>query len=70
MEMQTVLREDILLKRVNRRLQKQGQMIKKCRPSSANYNDLGRFYVVDIDSKEVVQKHVSLDLLGIELKVL
>lgn len=59
-----------LLARVNRKLLKQdGQLVRVCREDSRWFNELGRYYVVDVKLNEVINKHVYLEALAGELGV-
>jgi hypothetical protein len=52
--------------RVKRGLEKDGQMLKKCRVDSRWYNELGDHYIVDINTNSVVEKHTDLEALARE----
>jgi hypothetical protein len=55
--------------RIKRALEKDGQILKKCRADSRWYSDLGDYYIVN-QSNVIAAQHCSLEKLGKELKVL
>jgi hypothetical protein len=46
--------------RVQRKLKANGEMIKKCRPTSKWYNDLGEYYIID-ERNFIARKNVDLE---------
>lgn len=60
--------ENTLLKRINRRLAKDGEKVCTSRSASA-WSDVGLHYVIN-DRNAVVRCHVDLEQLGRELGVL
>lgn len=59
-----------LMIRVNRKLAKKEQLLKKCKPSSAAYPDLGGYYVIDTMQNSVTSKNCNFEELAKELDVL
>ena len=61
-----------LLARINRKLLKEDRIVKKCRPDSRSYHDLGDYYMVDLRSNGVLFHYKNLDLskLAKELELL
>lgn len=58
------------MQRINRALRSKGRLLKKCSPASHWLNELGEFYVIDLNRNEVVDTRVDLHRLGVELGVL
>ena len=58
--------ERALKQRINRRLEKQGEVLKTLR-GDRWYTDLGRHYILNIDHSFVVAGHIDLEKLGREL---
>lgn len=52
-----------LLARINRRLAKDGQQMKTCPERSQWHNELGSYYIVDLDTNTIVVKQID-DLEG------
>jgi hypothetical protein len=59
--------ERALLARINRRLVKDGQKMKLCPPDSRWYNDLGRYYVIDVSINGITAKDCDLEGWGRDL---
>lgn len=64
------LNERAFLRRINRRLAKEGQQIKRCAFRSKHYSSLGRYYSVDIYTNCVTAQHIDLDEWGKEFGIL
>lgn len=62
--------ESTLFRRINQRLAKEGQALRKTQFKSRWFNDLGRFYIVDLHTNAPVAQHQDLEALGRELGVL
>ena len=60
---------DALLKRINRKLFKEGEMLRATRGDQWR-NDLGDFYIVDLNRNTLVAQHVDIEALSRELGVL
>ena len=58
-----------IIQRINRNLAPQKQKLKACR-SDRWRDDLGDYYVIDVEINGVLHKHVDLEALGRELGVL
>ncbi len=61
--------ERALVQRINRKLSKQGEMLRKSRGGSA-FNTLGDFYSIDIRSNSVASHSIDIEVWGRELAVL
>lgn len=59
-----------LILRINRRLAKDDQAVRKCRETSRDHNELGDYYVVNTSMNVIVAKQVDLEEYGRELGVL
>ncbi len=59
-----------LIKRINRKLKKQDEVLKTVRENSRLIYDLGRHYVPDIRRNFIIHRGVDLETLGRELGVL
>lgn len=59
-----------VIARINRRLSKDGRILRTSRPNSRWLSDNGNFYIVDIDLNSIVAQHVCLDSLAIDERVL
>jgi hypothetical protein len=62
--------ERALMARINRKLSHDDEVLKKCRPDSQWYHDLGDYYGVDLRRNAVVYQHRGLEEFGRELGVL
>jgi len=62
--------ERALLGRINRRLAKDEEVLKKCRPDSRWYHDLGAYYGVGVRTNSICYQHIDLEEFGRELGVL
>lgn len=62
--------ENALIKRINRKLAHEGQQLRKSRPDSRWRNDLGEFYIIDIETKRLECSDVPLGDLGYQLRIL
>ena len=58
-----------LLQRINRALKKDGEMLKATRGERAR-QDLGDYYIIDLNLNAVLHKDVDLESCGRDLKVL
>jgi len=59
-----------LMARINRKLAKEGQKLKKTQPTSKWASELGEFYIVDEKLNTIDATHVDLEKLASELSVL
>ena len=59
-----------LFARVNRRLAKQDQALRRCRENTRDHVTLGDLYVINVDRNAVVSKHVDLPKLAKRLGAL
>ena len=65
--------ERALIQRLNRKLKDDDLIVKKCRPGSTAYNELGDYFVVDLNRNFIVEKNldpVDLQSMGRAKKVL
>ncbi len=65
--------ERALIQRLNRKIKEDDLVLKKCRPDSRAYNDLGDYFVVDINRNVVIERKldsVDLQSMGRAKKVL
>ena len=58
-----------LIQRINRALEKEGQILKTTRGNKWR-SSLGDYYVVDLNRNTMISTHVDLEELGREIKVL
>lgn len=71
MNTQVPVNKRALFSRINRKMNKDGEKLHRCRSDSRWYNDMGPFYTVDINTNTVIARGVSdLESLGRELGVL
>ena len=59
--MKAPVTERALLARINRKLEKEGSLIKKCRRNSRSWHVLGDYYEIDIQINGVVSYNVDLE---------
>lgn len=59
-----------VLARVNRKLAAEGSVLKRCRQSSRNYDDLGDYYMVNLNSDGIFKVQCELEEEARELGVL
>jgi len=62
--------ESALISRINRKLQHDGEVVRSCRVSSADFHRLGRHYVVDLSTNCVVRYDIDPAELGLRLGVI
>lgn len=62
--------QQALVARLNRRLAKQGEALRRCRENTRDHVTLGDFYVIDVARNSVVSKHVDLQKLAKRLGAL
>ena len=62
--------ENALLKRINRKLAHKGQQLRKTRPNSRWFHNLGEFYRIDLRDNRSEGTHLSLTNVALELGVL
>jgi hypothetical protein len=55
--------------RVKRALEKDQQSLRKCRPDSRGYTELGDYYIIDHTNNTIAAQHVDLEDLARELEV-
>jgi hypothetical protein len=65
-----VVTERALLRRINRKLAKDQEVVRRCRENSRGFHDLGTYYRVDLTTNLVVDTHIDIETLGRELDVL
>ena len=59
-----------LQRRINRALAHHGQVLRKCREGSRYHHERGDFYLVDVETRGIIETHVVLEDLGREINVL
>jgi hypothetical protein len=59
-----------LLQRCNRVLKAKSQQLKRNAPDARNFNELGLYFIVDLERGRIARKKVDLEKLGNELGVL
>lgn len=70
MNAQLPITERALVARINRKLEKEGEILRRCRENSRWFTDMGRYYTVDIVSNAVGARGVSdLESFGRDLGV-
>jgi hypothetical protein len=62
------LNEGVIVKRINRKLADSGEELKLCPYQGYDYEELGRYYIVN-RFNSVTAKHIDLDKLAQELAV-
>jgi hypothetical protein len=65
--------ERALIQRLNRKIKEDDLVLKKCRPDSRAHNDLGDYFVVDINRNVIIERKldsVDLQSMGRAKKVL
>ncbi len=62
--------EAALLKRINRKLRKSFEQIKKCRENSKWINELGAYYAVDLQNNAIVEAYINIEALATEEGIL
>ncbi len=63
--------ERALFSRINRKLKKEGEILRRCRENSRFYADMGPYYAVDVVSNTVTARGVSdLEAWGRDLGVM
>jgi len=68
--MPRLISECAVVKRVNRRLAREDQILKCCRFACRNFHYLGRYYVVDGRTNFLATTHVNLDDLAREVRAM
>lgn len=69
--MKTVpISERALLARINRKLKPDYEALRRAREDSCGFNELGRYFLLDLYRNAVVEMHVDLEMKGRELGVL
>jgi len=71
----TPVSHDALVKRINRKLAREGERLRKTRPCrgegvSRMWMNCGDFYVIDVRRNFLVDTHVDVEILGRKLGVL
>jgi len=68
--MKKQISERALLARLNRKLEKHSEIIKKCRSDSHAYGDFGNYYSVSLQTNAIQAQHIDLEKWGREYEVL
>lgn len=59
--MQKPVTEIAVKRRLNRRLNKKGESLRKCSSNSPWLNELGSYYIVQINTDNIIQTDVDLE---------
>lgn len=59
--------ERALFARINRKLAKDGQVLRKCKQDSTWHGELGNYYIVDANKNFIAAKDCDLKVLGREV---
>lgn len=59
--------ERALFARVNRKLAKEGQMLRRCKESSRAFSELGHLYIVDTHTNTIIALNCDLESLAREV---
>lgn len=59
-----VITEPALVRRINRKIQGQGDAIRACAYGSSNFFRLGRYYAVDVSTNCIIEYDVDLEQFG------
>jgi hypothetical protein len=59
--------ERALVARINRKLAKHGESLRRCPPSSRWHLELGDYYAIDLNVNAVVRQRIPLESWGREL---
>ncbi len=62
--------ERAILARINRKLAKSEQVVKKCRTDSRWYGECGNYYAIDLRTNCIQAKHIDLEDWAKELDVI
>lgn len=62
--------ERALKARIQRKLAPNLKSLKSCRPDSKWHNELGDYYLMDLDRNTIIRKRVGLESLAKELDVI
>jgi hypothetical protein len=62
--MQKPVTELAVKRRLNRRLAEKGECLRKCSSSSPWWNELGDYYIAEINTDKVIQTDVDLEALA------
>lgn len=62
--------ERALAARIDRRLNKRSETLRKCQRSSRWYRDLGKYYIADMSAGAITRRHIDLESLAREEDVL
>lgn len=63
------LTTNAVIQRINRKLRPEWRRLRACRHNSRWWNDLGDYYIVDLDRNAIVRSHVEPETYGRELGV-
>ena len=61
--------ESTLLNKINFKLRRDNEYVRKCRTDSRDYSTLGDYYIVDADRNTVTATHCKLESLAAELGI-
>lgn len=62
--------ERALFARVDRKLAKEGQRLRRCKTDAKAFSELGTFYIVDTTTNTIAAKNCELETLAKEVGVL
>lgn len=64
---QALVTERALVRRLNRKLAREGLHVKTCRWGTRGFHDLGRHFVVNTRLRAIDKKHIDLESCGRQL---
>lgn len=65
-----IVSERALMRRINRRLVREGERLHACHPASRWHGDLGCFYMTRPDANSIIARHVGIEALAADLGAL
>lgn len=65
-----IVTERALFARIDRKLSKDGERLRRCKEDSKSFSDLGSLYIVDRNLNTIIAKHCDLERLGREIGAL
>ena len=63
--MQKPVTELAVKRRINRRLAEKGKCLRKCSSRSPWWNDLGKYYIAEINTTRVIHTDIDLEVLAL-----
>jgi len=65
-----IVTERALFARIDRKLAKDGERLRRCKEDSRAFSELGALYIVNVNSNTITAKSCDLEKLGREIGVL